>query len=40
LIAKLNAELREGIDELDRGEGIPGDEVFGRVDALIVQARF
>ena len=39
LIAKLNAELQEGIDELDRGEGIPGDEVFRRIDELIAQRR-
>ena len=39
LIAKLNAELQEGIDQLDRGEGIPGEEAFRRIDALIERHR-
>ena len=29
----LRRDLQKGIDELDRGEGIPADEVFGRLEA-------
>lgn len=39
LIAKLNAELQEGVDELDRGEGIDGDEVFRDLSETIARRR-
>ena len=39
LIAKLNDELQEGIDALDRGEGIDGDEAFRRLGETIERHR-
>lgn len=30
---RLRGMIQEGLDELDRGEGIPGDEVFARLVA-------
>ncbi len=30
---RLRGMIQEGLDELDRGEGIPGDEVFARLEA-------
>ena len=32
---ELMASLEEGLDELDRGEGIPGEQVFADLDARI-----
>lgn len=32
---RLRAELAEGLDELDRGEGIPSDQVFAELRASI-----
>ena len=29
----LRRDLQKGIDEFDRGEGIPAEEVFGRLEA-------
>ena len=31
-LGTLRADLQIGIDELDRGEGISGQEVFGRLE--------
>jgi len=39
LKAKLNAEIDEAIAELDRGEGIPGEQVFAELDSLIASRR-
>ncbi|HEY3800902.1 MAG TPA: type II toxin-antitoxin system ParD family antitoxin [Caulobacteraceae bacterium] len=39
LRAKLQAEIDEGIAELDRGEGLDGDAVFAEMDALIASKR-
>ena len=33
------AALEAALDRLDRGEGVPGDEVFARLDARIASAR-
>ena len=30
---ELRKKIAEGLDQLDRGEGIPGDEVFAELDA-------
>ncbi|HYW47664.1 MAG TPA: hypothetical protein VE959_32645 [Bryobacteraceae bacterium] len=29
--AAINAKIRRGIEQLDRGEGIPGDEAWARL---------
>jgi antitoxin ParD1/3/4 len=39
LIAKLNAELEEGIAELERGEGIDGEEAFRQITETIERRR-
>ncbi|MCL1471009.1 type II toxin-antitoxin system ParD family antitoxin [Argonema antarcticum] len=31
-LAELKAKIREGIEELDRGEGIDGEEVFAELE--------
>lgn len=31
-LAELKAKIREGIEELDRGEGIDGEEVFAEIE--------
>jgi hypothetical protein len=33
------AALEAALDRLDRGEGIPGEEVFARIDARIAAAK-
>lgn len=33
----LLALIREGADELDRGEGIPHETVLGQLDAMIAK---
>ena len=33
------AELDAALDRLDRGEGVPGEEVFARLDARIAAAK-
>jgi antitoxin ParD1/3/4 len=30
--AAINAKIRRGIEQLDRGEGIPGDEAWARLE--------
>ncbi len=30
---KLRQKIAQGLDQLDRGEGLPGDEVFAELDA-------
>jgi antitoxin ParD1/3/4 len=32
-LSALRADLQVGVDQLDRGEGRPADEVFGRLKA-------
>jgi hypothetical protein len=39
LIAQVNAELQEGIDELDRGESIDGEELDRQLSATIERRR-
>jgi len=39
LIAKLNAELQEGLDELERGEVVDGDEAYRQVTETIERHR-
>jgi len=36
-LAELKAKIREGIEELDRGEGIDGEEFFAELDEDIRQ---
>jgi antitoxin ParD1/3/4 len=31
-LAELKAKIREGIEELERGEGIDGEEVFAEIE--------
>ncbi len=35
LIAKFNAELQTGIDQLDRGEGLDGEAVFEEMRLML-----
>jgi antitoxin ParD1/3/4 len=37
--ARFDAEIRKGIDSLDRGEGIPLEEAFAEVRASLRQKR-
>jgi antitoxin ParD1/3/4 len=37
--AELEAKLLEGISELDRGEGLPGEQVFRELKAHSAQRR-
>ncbi len=30
-LAELNREIKTGLDQLDRGEGIPGDQIFAEL---------
>jgi antitoxin ParD1/3/4 len=39
LVAKLNADIQSAADQLDRGEGIPGDVVHEEAKRLIEAAR-
>jgi predicted transcriptional regulator len=39
LSAVEKAALDAALDRLDRGEGIPGEEVFARIDARIAAAK-
>jgi RNA polymerase-interacting CarD/CdnL/TRCF family regulator len=39
LSATEKAALDAALDRLDRGEGIPGEEVFARLDARIAAAK-
>jgi antitoxin ParD1/3/4 len=39
LVAQLNAELQEGLDELDRGESIDGDELDRMLGETIERRR-
>lgn len=39
LTAKLNAEIQSAIDQLDRGEGVPGEVVHEEAKRLIEAAR-
>jgi hypothetical protein len=39
LSAGEKAALDAALDRLDRGEGIPGEEVFARIDARIAAAK-
>jgi antitoxin ParD1/3/4 len=38
-LEELEARLREGVQRLDRGEGVDGEEVFHRLRKRIKQAR-
>lgn len=31
-LARLRADIQAGVDQLDRGEGIPGEQVWAEVD--------
>lgn len=33
----LRRKVKDGLDQLDRGEGRPGDEVFARLEARIAK---
>jgi antitoxin ParD1/3/4 len=37
-IARLNADIQLGLDELDRGEGIDGERAYEELTALIASA--
>jgi antitoxin ParD1/3/4 len=39
LIAQLNAELQEGLDQLDRGESVSAAEAYRRVTETIERRR-
>jgi RNA polymerase-interacting CarD/CdnL/TRCF family regulator len=39
LSAEEKAALDAALDRLDRGEGIPGEDVFARIDARIAAAK-
>jgi antitoxin ParD1/3/4 len=36
-LERLRADIQLGLDELDRGEGIPGEQVFAELDARIAR---
>lgn len=36
---RVRAMIQEGVDELDRGEGIPGEQVEAEMDALLESLR-
>ncbi len=38
-VAKLDADLKEGLDELDRGESVSGDEAYRIVTETIDRRR-
>lgn len=38
-LEQLHADIRVGLDELDRGEGIPGDRAFAEVAAFLESKR-
>jgi antitoxin ParD1/3/4 len=34
-LARLRADIQIGLDELDQGQGVPGDEVMAELTALL-----
>jgi antitoxin ParD1/3/4 len=38
-VAQLHAQIRVGLDQLDRGESIPGDQVMSEIKELLESKR-